>query len=229
MKKFYKINAPEIMKIPIQECEEELVDVKKKYKNVRVATGKECPQIHSDASSFVRKTVAEKLRKAQSHLPNGIKFKILEGFRPISIQKKIFKERMDYLKKQNPKWNEKKLFRETAFFVAPWENTPPHSTGGAVDLTLVSTSGKELILGTNFKDVYDDIYDNSCFTDADVSKDAETNRKILISALKKAGFVNYPAEWWHWSYGDRYWAFFKKKNVAIYGSIDEKGNKKLRN
>lgn len=25
-------------------------------------------------------------------------------------------------------------------------------------------------------------------------------RKSLVEALKKAGFVNYIAEWWHWSY-----------------------------
>jgi len=230
MKNFYKINAPEILKVSIQECGEELLDIKKRCKNVRVATGKECPQIHSAASSFARKTVTEKLCKAQSCLPDGIKFKILEGYRPVSIQKKIFKERMAYLKKQNPKWNEERLFRETAVFVAPWENTPPHSTGGAIDLTLVAKKGKELVMGTNFKDVYGDVYDDSCFTDAEVSKEAKSNRKILIDALTRAGFVNYPAEWWHWSYGDRYWAFLKKKRFAIYGSVKEKGgsNVKLR-
>jgi len=29
--------------------------------------------------------------------------------------------------------------------------------------------------------------------------------------------VNYPTEWWHWSYGDRYWAFVTGAPHALYG------------
>ena len=39
--------------------------------------------------------------------------------------------------------------------------------------------------------------------------------------MEKAGFINYPAEWWHWSYGDCYWAYFNKCD-AIYSPVDEK-------
>jgi hypothetical protein len=44
-------------------------------------------------------------------------------------------------------------------------------------------------------------------------------RIILCTALDAAGFINYPAEWWHWSYGDRYWAFQGSKPAAIYGTV----------
>ncbi|MEU3710149.1 M15 family metallopeptidase [Streptomyces catenulae] len=33
---------------------------------------------------------------------------------------------------------------------------------------------------------------------------ARAHRRLLACALRGAGFVNYPTEWWHWSYGDRY-------------------------
>lgn len=33
-------------------------------------------------------------------------------------------------------------------------------------------------------------------------------------------FVNYPTEWWHFSYGDRYWVYIEDKESAIYGSAD---------
>ncbi|MDT7587682.1 MAG: zinc D-Ala-D-Ala dipeptidase, partial [Pseudonocardiales bacterium] len=36
-------------------------------------------------------------------------------------------------------------------------------------------------------------------------------------ALHSVGFVNYPTEWWHWSYGDRYWAIKTTAAAAIYG------------
>lgn len=46
----------------------------------------------------------------------------------------------------------------------------------------------------------------ACYTAADNSGDeARANREILVTVLTAAGLVNYPAEWWHWSYSDRYW------------------------
>ncbi len=48
----------------------------------------------------------------------------------------------------------------------------------------------------------------------------EENRKILINCLERAGFINYPTEWWHWSYGDCYWAFMNNCD-ALYSVTDE--------
>jgi hypothetical protein len=41
-----------------------------------------------------------------------------------------------------------------------------------------------------------------------------------IAALLGAGFVNYPPEWWHWSFGDKYWAYMTGKG-ARYEALDE--------
>jgi hypothetical protein len=35
----------------------------------------------------------------------------------------------------------------------------------------------------------------------------------------RAGMLNYPTEWWHWSYGDRYWAHATGADTALYGPI----------
>ncbi|WP_326954540.1 M15 family metallopeptidase [Amycolatopsis sp. NBC_01286] len=40
---------------------------------------------------------------------------------------------------------------------------------------------------------------------------------LLIGAMSAGGFVNYPSEWWHWSYGDRYWALATETAHAPYG------------
>ncbi|MEK8108013.1 hypothetical protein NKG94_28990 [Micromonospora sp. M12] len=32
--------------------------------------------------------------------------------------------------------------------------------------------------------------------------------------------VNYPTEWWHWSYGDRYWALMTGAPQTRYGPVD---------
>jgi D-alanyl-D-alanine dipeptidase len=52
-----------------------------------------------------------------------------------------------------------------------------------------------------------------------ISNEAKTNRAIMSQALMNVGFVNYPTEYWHWSYGDKYWAFIKKEPFAIYNSL----------
>ncbi len=41
---------------------------------------------------------------------------------------------------------------------------------------------------------------------------------VSDAVLGAAGLVNYPTEWWHWSYGDRYWAMATGAPGAIYGS-----------
>ena len=42
---------------------------------------------------------------------------------------------------------------------------------------------------------------------------------LLADCLGDAGFVNYPTEWWHWSFGDRYWAFVTGHGAARYGQV----------
>ena len=61
--------------------------------------------------------------------------------------------------------------------------------------------------------------DNGCYTVAsNISRTARANRDILTRALGAAGLVNYPTEWWHWSFGDRYWALHTARPTAIYGT-----------
>ena len=38
-----------------------------------------------------------------------------------------------------------------------------------------------------------------------------------LSVMLKAGFVQHPNEWWHFSYGDQLWAWKNKTAFAIYG------------
>jgi D-alanyl-D-alanine dipeptidase len=50
-----------------------------------------------------------------------------------------------------------------------------------------------------------------------LGQEARQNRILLLEAMESTGFVNYPHEWWHFSYGDRYWAYVKGQPAAIYG------------
>ncbi|MEM7135487.1 MAG: M15 family metallopeptidase [Myxococcota bacterium] len=77
-----------------------------------------------------------------------------------------------------------------------------HSRGSTVDLTLVRMSGPErgrpLDMGTDF-----DLFDPKSHTDASaVTSQQRANRRLLVDAMGRAGFVNLPVEWWHYTLRD---------------------------
>ena len=64
--------------------------------------------------------------------------------------------------------------------------------------------------------------DGACYTEAvNITDEARSHRALLGGALTASGLVNYPTEWWHWSYGDRYWALTTGAPHALYGPPDD--------
>ena len=208
------ISDPEVLKLPIQDNGDPLVDLRTLL-DMKIGNHKADA---SDSYFKVRKFIAEKLIEADEHLPEGLAFLIVEGYRPLSLQKKYFDGYSQELRQAHSNWDEKKIYAEASKYVAPPDINPPHSTGGAIDLTLAK-DGVELDMGTRINADPEESK-NACFTLAEnISDGAKANRKILIDVMASVGFVNYPTEWWHWSYGDRYWAYQSKQPNAIYNSI----------
>ena len=173
----------------------------------------------------LRKTVYEKLKQAQALLPKGLYLCIYEGYRSIDLQKMLFDNRNNKIKQAHPDWTYKQVFNETTKLVSPVinldhsKNIPPHSTGGAVDIYLINDKGEPVDMGIHPKDWMQDQDAHISATDSRlISAEAQNNRKIMANVLTAVGLVNYPTEYWHWSYGDRYWAYYKKNPQAIYNS-----------
>jgi D-alanyl-D-alanine dipeptidase len=103
-------------------------------------------------------------------------------------------------------------------YIADPKLSPPHASGGTFDLTIVNRKDEELDMGTKLNSVNSK---SNTFNEK-ISKKQMANRLILFSTLEKVGFVNIPSEWWHYSYGDQYWAIYYKKAHAIYGKVDLK-------
>jgi hypothetical protein len=62
---------------------------------------------------------------------------------------------------------------------------------------------------------------NACYmASPSISPEARANRQVLCGVLTKVGLVNYPTERWHWSYGDRYWAYVSGTPAARYGPAE---------
>lgn len=168
-----------------------------------------------ETACHVRESVAMRLNKAQALLPEGYKLMIWESFRPLTIQQEFRNALFEKLKSSHPEWTENKVKSELDKFLAPIDIIPPHSTGGAVDLTIMNAKGEIIDMGSQIHSFSEKSYTNC----EDISEKAKRNRRMLIEVMDAAGFVNYPTEWWHWSYGDRYWAIVTKNKTAVYGNL----------
>ena len=70
-----------------------------------------------------------------------------------------------------------------------------HNQGVAIDLTVIEiATGHELDMGTPFDNFTDRAHT------ANATGVPATNRAILGDAMRRAGFVNYADEWWHFSF-----------------------------
>ena len=224
------IADPKVLAISIHESNEPMIDL---VNQKDISYGP--PPLLPDNTNYtkIRKTIYEKLKQAQAMLPDGLKFRLYEGYRSLELQQQIFQDRYASLQKEHPKLTHKEIFIESTKFVSPVtnldgsKNIPPHSTGAAIDVYLIDKEGKVVDMGIHLDDVYTDLKGIYCKTDSQViSAKAKNYRKIMGRALQAVGFVNYPTEYWHWSYGDRYWAFQTHQKFAIYNTVQEASNHK---
>jgi len=210
-----------ILAVPVMENKESLINLCDQ-KEIFYGPSPEIPN-NTDYTKL-RKTVYEKLLQAQALLPKGILFCIYEAYRSLALQKKLYDERYRKIKQQYPQWSERQVFNETTKLISPIinfdgsENVPPHATGGAIDVYLINDQGQALDMGIHPADWMTDKEGVLSLTLSPlISAEAVSNRTLMGNVLSKVGFVNYPTEYWHWSYGDRYWAYFKAKTHACYG------------
>ncbi|MFD2442580.1 M15 family metallopeptidase [Bacillus sp. CGMCC 1.16607] len=176
--------------------------------------------------SCVRLSIATKLSLAKKLLPEGLSFLLKEGYRPLHVQEMAIENSMNRIKETSNIQEINAIRAEASKYVAPPE-VAPHPTGAAVDITLIDSYGRELDLGTPF-DAIPHETDYATYFDAEnISLEAKKNRKILAEALVAVGFVNYFTEWWHWSYGDKYWAVMTDAKNALYLPVSENELKKL--
>ncbi|MBA2806037.1 MULTISPECIES: M15 family metallopeptidase [Streptomyces] len=209
------MNDPAVAGVPVQDCGEPLVDLRE-LAFVVVDSRQADPE---GSYALIREGVAWRLARAARLLPDGLRLLVTEGYRPLPLQISYFEAYAAELRRANPDWSEEHLRTQTSRSLSPPE-IGPHVAGAAVDLTLCTASGEELDLGTPV-DASPEESAGACYTDApDISDEARRNRRFLSVALTTAGLVNYPTEWWHWSYGDRYWALMTGAAAACYGPVD---------
>ncbi|GGT13175.1 M15 family metallopeptidase [Nonomuraea spiralis] len=204
------ISDPRVTAIPVRECGEPLADVRGRLRvDKRMAD-------RDGAYAHLRAGLLDRLEQAERDLPEGFHLLIVEGYRPIATQRRIFEGYRAELLDAYPGMTPEQSHVAASRYVSPVE-VAPHTAGAAVDLTLCAPDGTEYDMGTQVNDNPEES-GGACYTAAaGIPAEARVHREILAAALEPVGLVNYPTEWWHWSYGDRYWAMSTGAPAALYG------------
>lgn len=135
-------------------------------------------KVYDCAECFLRlKTVTALVEANKKFMEKGYKIKIFDCYRPLDIQKKMWKI------VSNPE------------YVADPAKGSIHNRGGAVDITLVDSNGKELDMGTSF----DFFGIEASHNYPNVSKAVKENRTTLKTIMTSSGFNSFDSEWWHYN------------------------------
>lgn len=220
-----EISDSRVRNMQIADCGEPLVDA---ASGGLIACGPppECPET-APFYRLLREGVLARLEKAQKRLPSGLQFRLYEGYRNPRIQQRLFDGQLRRMNMANPTRSASWCYAQAARLASPlctFEGVPivpPHSTGGAVDIEIVDSEGIPLDFGMALSD-WDVVPPDLCATRChDITDAAANHRRLLVETLAEEGFVNYPREWWHFSYGDQYWAFSTASVHALYGTVQQ--------
>ncbi len=143
------------------------------------STNNVCAQkLYAYEFCYLHEAAIEPLQRAILAAKNlGLKIKIFDAFRPVEVQKFMFKK-----------------FSDGDFISNPVSGSIPHCRGVAIDLTLCDLHGNELEMGTDFDD-FSDLASHNC---SKISSEAQRNRLILLGLMTISGFDYYSKEWWHY-------------------------------
>ena len=181
---------------------------------------------------YLRKSVLDSLIKAQEYLQSknpGWRIQIFDAYRPVSVQQFM----VDYTFAQVVKAQKLNIASLSAakrediwqqvyqIWAVPSLNPltpPPHSTGAAVDITLVDDTGKVVNMGSPIDEMsarsHPDYFANT-------NLPAHQHRQLLREIMEYAGFACHPGEWWHFCQGDQMWAWLSLNPVvARYGRVE---------
>ena len=137
-------------------------------------------KVYDCPKCYLRKATAKALLEAQKDfIRRGYAIKIFDCYRPLSIQKKMWK-----------------ILPGTHYVANPAKGSK-HNRGAAVDITLVELkTGKELNMGTPF----DFFGEKAHHGYTKLPKEVLENRKLLKEVMNKYNFKSIFSEWWHYEY-----------------------------
>ena len=135
-------------------------------------------KVYDCAECFLRlKTVKAMIEANCQFKKKGYKIKIFDCYRPLDIQKRMWKI------VPNPS------------YVADPSKGSIHNRGGAVDITLVDFNGKAIDMGTTF----DFFGIEASHNYQNLAQEIKSNRQLLKTIMVQNGFNSFDSEWWHYN------------------------------
>lgn len=221
---------PRILSIPVRGCNEDKVDIRTMHEyhdKIRMLPDPSIPfeSDHFNAgfncSSLVRKGLWDRLLGLSDNLrmtkpDENIVILVFEGMRDSETQRKLFNGFLDQFRESHSHLNDDELRDLTSKYVNPPDSEPIHATGACVDIRLFNDKTKEFLDMGKFGSYWGENKEalTYCANLTDIQKE---NRSLLLTCSAMAGLVNYPYEWWHFSFGDRYYSYYTNNRFAIYG------------
>ena len=164
----------------------------------------------------LRQAIYDKILAAKEHLPSDLYFMIYEAYRPRARQFELWEMICKQMSTEHPEASDEELTALCSNFVSnPYGVGSGHQFGCAIDITLCDENRVELDMGTEMQEFCERT--ETAF--AGITEQQKQNRQLLCSVLEKEGLINYPSEWWHFSYGDRLWAQITGQSQTVYGVL----------
>ena len=234
-----KPKAQPFHRIPIKDCGETLVALSDagNFAYQTPAPYEEAGAPYNGVSPFsLRSGVVQKLCMAQAELQQakpGWRIKIFDAYRPVRVQAYMVAHSFYHIAKEmglnplavNDAQRDSVLAKVYRIWSPPNEDPltpPPHSTGAALDATLVDEHGNDVDMGSPI-DFNGDLSNPDYFKDKNPAVHA--HRALLRDVMQHQGFIMHYAEWWHFSFGDQLWVLAKHQRgdvsdaSAIYGRV----------
>lgn len=132
--------------------------------------------LYPEARAWLRSCTAQRLVRAQRELASlGLRLKVFDAYRPLSVQRRLWA-----------------LVPDERYVANPAKGSR-HNRGAAVDVTLVDRFGRDLAMPTDF----DDLSERAHRHFRDLPEDVLATRDLLERVMSRNGFVGLPTEWWH--------------------------------
>ena len=231
--------------IPIVECGEPLVALPLEefavesphpYERLGAPYGRRSPY-------FLRETVVERLQQAQKYLQEmlhpGWRILIFDAYRPVAVQQFMVEQALAEAARDRG-WDRQQLTetQQQSLMVVVSEiwappsldpaTPPPHSTGAAVDVTLVDETGQLVEMGSPIDELSPRSQPNYFANQPDPdSQRFHQHRQQLCAIMQSVGFHRHPGEWWHFCFGDQMWAWLARQvnpssqATARYGRVGD--------
>ena len=154
--------------------------------------------IYEDCRCLLTREVAESVVRANKALASrGLRLKLLECYRPLSVQKLLWRAVPDRR------------------YVADPRSGSRHNRGAAIDVTVVDESGRDLNMGCSPNEL-----SYRAFRWASgLGRYVDDNRNLLEEILEAEGFEGLDSEWWHFDHES--WRQYRPMDFPLYGELTQ--------